>query len=142
MKEDFFNKINYSASNEDSESERIALSLTSEDTVLCITGSGARSLDLLVDSPKEIVSMRFQSSSKNFLLELKIAAFKSLTYDELMEFLGVRSSENRVVMFDQLKTQLSADALNFWQKHNHLIKAGVLYCGTWERLLKKMLKVL
>ena len=62
MKEDFFNKINYSASNEDSESERIALSLTSEDTVLCITGSGARSLDLLVDSPKEIVSIDFRQS--------------------------------------------------------------------------------
>lgn len=139
MKSAFFSKINYSSSNEDSESERLALQLNSEDTVLCITGSGARSLDLLIDSPKEIVSIDF-NPAQNFLLELKIAAFKSLTYDQLMEFLGVRTSENRVIMFDQLKLHLSAKALDFWQKHTHLIQAGVLYCGTWERLLKKMLK--
>lgn len=139
MKNDFFSKINYSASNEDSESERLALCLNSEDTVLCITGSGARSLDLLVDSPKEIVSIDF-NPAQNFLLELKMAAFKTLTHDELMEFLGVRSSEVRAAMFDKLKTHLSAGALDFWQKRMNLIQAGVLYCGTWERLLKKILK--
>ena len=119
MKDDFFNKINYSASNEDSESERLALRLNSEDTVLCITGSGARSLDLLVDSPKKIVSIDF-NPAQNFLLELKMAAFKALTYDELMEFLGVRSSEVRLVMFNKLKAHLSPNALDFWQKRMKL----------------------
>lgn len=139
MREDFFNKIIYSSSNEDSESERLALSLNNEDSVLCISGSGARSLDLLVDSPKEIVSIDF-NPAQNFLLELKIAAFKTLTYDELLEFLGVRSSEDRIILFDQIKKHLSTNALDFWQKRMKLIKDGVLYCGTWERLLNKMLK--
>jgi S-adenosylmethionine-diacylglycerol 3-amino-3-carboxypropyl transferase len=139
MKEDFFSKIVYSSSNEDSESERLALQLNNEDSVLCITGSGARSLDLLVDSPKEIVSIDF-NPAQNFLLELKIAAFKTLSYDELLEFLGVRSSEDRIILFDKIKKHLSTNALDFWQKRMKLIKDGVLYCGTWERLLNKMLK--
>lgn len=139
MKEDFFSKIIYSSSNEDSESERLALQLNKEDSVLCITGSGARSLDLLIDSPKEIVSIDF-NPAQNFLLELKIAAFKSFNYDELLEFLGVRSCEDRIIMFDKLKKHLSANTLDFWKKRMNLIKDGVLYCGTWERLLNKMLK--
>lgn len=138
MKNDFFSHINYSASNEDSESERLALQLNSDDSVLCISGSGARPLDLLVDSPKEIISIDF-NPAQNFLLELKIAAFKSLTYTELLEFLGVNEGQNRLVLFDKVKTHLSEEALSFWQKKKSLIRTGVLYCGTWERLLKKML---
>lgn len=139
MNKSFFNKIIYSSSNEDSETELKSLLLNSEDSVLCITGSGARSLDLLVDSPKEIVSIDF-NPAQNFLLELKIAAFKTLTYDELIEFLGIRSCEDRIIYFDQLKIHLSSNALVFWQKNLSLVKAGVLFCGTWERLLNKMLK--
>lgn len=139
MSNRFFEKINYSASNEDSESERIALQINPEDTVLCITGSGARSLDLLIDSPKQIVSIDF-NASQNHLLELKIAAFKTLSYEEMLSFFGVRTATNRLETFKRLESLLSNEANAFWSVNLKDIERGIIYCGTWEKLLKGMLR--
>ncbi|WP_299455374.1 DUF3419 family protein [uncultured Microscilla sp.] len=136
----FFTKINYSASNEDSESEQQALQLTSNDTVLCISGSGARSLDLLVDTPKKIVSIDF-NPAQNYLLELKIAAYRALSYKAFARFIGLQPCGKRVATYQQLTPFLSAQAQAFWGKQPKHIKNGVLYCGTWERLLKNMLRL-
>lgn len=84
--EKFFEKINYSACNEDSRSEIEALNINENDVILCITASGARSLDLLVKNPKKIVSIDF-NKTQNFLLSLKIAAYQGLNYDEFLSFL-------------------------------------------------------
>lgn len=136
----FFTKINYSASNEDSESERKALDLKNSDTVLCITGSGARSLDLLVDLPQKIISIDL-NPSQNFLLELKIAAFRVLDYQEFGEFIGLHTSANRHLIYKKLQPLLSPEAGNYWQKRPKAIGNGILYCGTWEKLLRGMLKL-
>lgn len=139
MVNSFFKEIIYSSSNEDAESERKALNINANDVILCITGSGARSLDLLVDSPKKIISIDF-NETQNFLLELKIAAFKVLNYDDLILFLGIGSSMDRIQIFNRLKPQLSDKAIAFWTQNLHHIKSGPLYCGKWERILKALLR--
>jgi S-adenosylmethionine-diacylglycerol 3-amino-3-carboxypropyl transferase len=140
MTTDFFDKINYSASNEDSESERKALMINENDVVLCITGSGARSLDLLVDSPLKIISIDL-NKAQNLLLELKMAAFKSLDYDEFTAFIGLNPSTERLETYQKLLPFLSEEADKYWQKNSKLIEKGVLYCGTWERFLAVMQKL-
>lgn len=138
MSNHFFNKINYSASNEDSESERRALQLEPHDVVLCISGSGARSLDLLVDSPRKIISIDF-NPTQNYLLALKLAAYRGLDYEAFARFIGLQPCGKRAATYQQLQPSLSAQAQAFWDKHPAYIKNGVLYCGTWERLLRSML---
>jgi S-adenosylmethionine-diacylglycerol 3-amino-3-carboxypropyl transferase len=140
MNNNFFNKINYSACNEDSESERQALQLTTEDVVLCITGSGARPLDLLIDHPQKIISVDF-NAAQNHLLSLKIAAYHALTYEEFCEFLGLQVSSDRQKVFEKLKPRLSEAQKVYWEKNYQLIEQGVLYCGTWEKLLLGMNKM-
>lgn len=140
MKNSFFKEIIYSSSNEDSESERRALKIIPSDIVLCITGSGARSLDLLVDSPKKIISIDF-NETQNHLLELKIAAYRELNYDELISFLGVNPSTERLHVFRKLKSHLSQKALDFWLENLHFVEEGVLYCGKWEKILHSMLRI-
>lgn len=135
----FFEKINYSACNEDSESERKALRLTSDDTVLCITGSGARPLDLLVDSPKKIISVDF-NATQNHILSLKIAAYKSLNYAEFKSFIGLENTLSRQDLYKKLTHVLSAEAKNYWNINFNLIESGLLYCGTWELFLRTMAK--
>jgi S-adenosylmethionine-diacylglycerol 3-amino-3-carboxypropyl transferase len=139
MSNHFFNKINYSASNEDSESERTSLQISERDVVLCITGSGSRSLDLLIDSPKKIISIDL-NPTQNFLLELKIAGYKSLTYVEFCEFIGLVDSNDRISIYQRIKDELSDEARIFWNEHKAFIRDGILYCGTWERILRQMLK--
>ena len=140
MGSSFFKEIIYSSSNEDSESERKALRINANDVILCITGSGARSLDLLVDAPKKIISIDF-NETQNFLLELKIAAFKVLNHEELIKFLGIDSSKDRLQVFNRLKPHLSENALAFWSKNLNYINQGVLFCGKWERILKALLRL-
>lgn len=139
MSKSFFEKINYSACNEDSESERAVLRLTYKDTVLCITGSGARPLDLLIDNPKSIISVDF-NSAQNHLLSLKIAAYKTLNYSEFCSFIGLTDDKNRKLLFEKLKPILTAEQQAFWDHNYALIEHGVLYCGTWEKLLIHMKK--
>ena len=140
MGKGFFNKINYSASNEDSESERHALAIQPDDIILCITGSGARSLDLLVDSPKKVVSIDF-NPTQNYLLELKIAAYKIFDYNDFAGFIGLKEADNRRQLFESLAPMLSQNALFFWRKHMKIILKGVLYAGTWERYQRGMRKI-
>jgi S-adenosylmethionine-diacylglycerol 3-amino-3-carboxypropyl transferase len=139
MNQNFFGKINYSASNEDSESERRSLTLNNNDTVLCITGSGSRPLDLLIDCPKKIISIDF-NKTQNFLLELKIAAYKSLSYAQFSAFIGLTHSSSRILTFEKIKHELTEKAMLYWTSNQQFLNRGVLYCGTWEKLLKQMLK--
>lgn len=139
MTNSFFEKINYSACNEDSESERKALRLTKKDTILCITGSGARPLDLLIDSPKKIISIDF-NATQNYLLALKIAAYKSLNYSEFKSFIGLDTNFSRQEIHKKVANLLSLEVKTYWDKHFNLIENGLLYCGTWESILRTMVK--
>jgi S-adenosylmethionine-diacylglycerol 3-amino-3-carboxypropyl transferase len=128
----FLETLNYSSSNEDSLSELRSLHIAEGDSVLCITGSGGRPLDLLIEKPAKIVSIDF-NPCQNFLLELKMVAIQQLEYQEFLEFMGIVSSQNREQTYKALRNTLSADARNFWDAHLSIIKRGVIYQGRWEK---------
>jgi S-adenosylmethionine-diacylglycerol 3-amino-3-carboxypropyl transferase len=133
----FLETLNYSSSNEDSRSEVKALRIGEGDSILCITGSGARTLDLLAESPKEIVSIDF-NPCQNFLLELKIHAIQHLEYEEFLEFLGVCSSQKRGHIYKTIRQSLSTDARKFWDSNSAMIENGVIYQGRWERYFHQL----
>src|SRR4051794_10856679 len=62
---------------EDARSELDALSIGASDRVLSVTGSGCRSLCLLIAGPKSLVSVD-PDPLRNYLLELKAAAIAEL----------------------------------------------------------------
>ena len=133
----FLEKINYSSSNEDSRSEIKALRISKNDFVLCITGSGARPLDLLIEKPKAIVSIDF-NSSQNFLLELKMKAMEGLEYEKYLQFLGIHSFSGRREIYKALRKALSEEAKNFWDEQIGMIEKGLIYQGSWEKYFKRM----
>jgi S-adenosylmethionine-diacylglycerol 3-amino-3-carboxypropyl transferase len=133
----FLETLNYSSSNEDSRSEVKSLRIGEKDSVLCITGSGARTLDLLIESPKEIVSIDF-NPCQNFLLELKIHAIKHFKYDKFLEFLGVIPSRKRGHLYNAMRQSLSIDARNFWDSNSAMIENGVIYQGRWEKYFHRL----
>jgi S-adenosylmethionine-diacylglycerol 3-amino-3-carboxypropyl transferase len=131
----FLQTLNYSSSNEDGNSEIRGLQLTEEDTVLCITGSGARTLDILTQTPATVVSIDF-NPCQNFLLELKMQAMQCLEYEEFLDFLGVCPSTNRNRVYRGLRQSLTAAARSFWDNHSTMIRKGVIYQGRWERYFR------
>ena len=133
----FLETLNYSSSNEDSRSEVKSLRIGAEDSALCITGSGARTLDLLIESPREIVSIDF-NPCQNFLLELKMQAIRHLEYEEFLEFLGVFPSRKRGHLYKTIRRSLSIDTRNFWDSNSAMIQNGVIYQGRWERYFHQL----
>jgi S-adenosylmethionine-diacylglycerol 3-amino-3-carboxypropyl transferase len=134
--EKFFQSINYASFHEDSNSERRALELTQSDRVLCLTGSGARPLDLLLDGPNEIIAVDW-NPAQSHLLELKLAVIKHLSYGDGMSFLGLRTSTSRESMYAGMRPLLSSAAKSFWDSNPLSIRRGIYFDGRWERFLRQ-----
>lgn len=124
-------RILYTTSDEDSWSELRALEVGNADHVLSVTGSGCRSLNLLLHEPVRLVSID-ANPLQNFLLELKIEAMRVLSHDEYLEFLGVRYSRSRLKTYFLIRGQLSSEARAFWDLNERVLGAGVLFCGAHE----------
>ncbi len=143
------NSIVYSNVWEDPELNRRALMIKAEDSVLSITSGGCNSLNLLLENPQKVVSID-ANPAQNHLLEYKIAAVKSFNYDEFLESLGVEfynkpskfSPDYRLDLYDRLRSELSADAKNFWDDNREIIKSGLIMCGKVEKFFKIYRKLL
>lgn len=133
----FNETINYSSSNEDTYSELEALEINGDDVVLAITGGGARVLDLLIAEPKKIIAVDI-NPHQNHLLELKMAAIKSLGYEKYAEFLGLRDCKERISLYRQIRSHLSPEARCFWDSQSKMLGKGVIYQGRWERYFKTL----
>lgn len=127
-----FDTINYSQCWEDSEILIEALNVDPDDKILSITSGGDNTLALLIASPNSIVSIDM-NALQNYLLELKIAAAVSLSYDEYLEFLGVTESNKRLDLYKRVNSKLSNAAQEWWAAHSADIEVGLINCGRFER---------
>src|SRR3989344_6663856 len=100
--------INYSQCWEDPEILIKAFDINTDDIVLSVTSGGDNTIALLLCSPKKIISIDL-NSAQNYLLELKLAAAKALSYNEYLSFLGVANSFNRRNLFLKVKPYLTSE---------------------------------
>jgi S-adenosylmethionine-diacylglycerol 3-amino-3-carboxypropyl transferase len=139
-----FRDILYAQCWEDPQMDRIAFDTKPGDTVLSITSGGCNALAFLLDDPAKVICLdmnRFQ----NYLLSLKISAFKKLSYDETLEFLGVRPSKRRCYLYERLKPVLSEEEQLYWNNKKADLNRGIIHCGKYERymhLLKNVFRIL
>jgi len=131
----FFSRLSYSFGNEDWKTEKRALKLKPEDQVLCITASGDRPLNLLFRNCKKIVCID-ANPIQNHLLCLKIAAMKSLNYQDYLAFLGVVPSEHRLKTLQKVMLKMNKETAHFWLQNKKMIQKGIIYQGAVERLTK------
>lgn len=129
----FFQKIIYSSSNEDGFSEMKALNITQNDVVLAITGSGARSLDLLIKSPKKVISIDF-NKTQNYLLRLKIIGYTYLNYEDFLVLMWIHNPEKSLEIFEKIKYYLDEESKSFFENNSYLFKKGIIYSGVWEKI--------
>ncbi|HEY9898644.1 MAG TPA: DUF3419 family protein [Pantanalinema sp.] len=130
----FFRAIGYSNCWEDPAILQEALRVEAGDVCFSITSGGCNTLSLLLHDPARVVALDF-NPSQNHLLRLKIAAFKALDHDGVLELLGVRPSLRRAELYAGLRSLLSDDARAYWDAHPKPIARGVLYAGRLERYL-------
>lgn len=138
----FFASLNYSSVNEDWRTEAAALSVTGRDSVLCVTGSGARPLDLLALGPRRVVAID-AGPAQSALLELKAAALRALPFEAYARFLGLAaaSRRERLGLLDAVEPSLRAATAAFWRERRGVVARGVLWAGRWERYFRRVARL-
>ena len=135
-----FKDILYAQCWEDPRIDREAFHITSDDVVFSITSGGCNALAFLLDNPQKVIALDM-NPQQNILLDLKISAFKALSYEELLEFMGVRESRDRFQLYERVRDFLQPGSTRYWDRQRKKIQRGVIHCGRYEsymRLLKRI----
>jgi S-adenosylmethionine-diacylglycerol 3-amino-3-carboxypropyl transferase len=126
---------------EDPSSDRRALAIKPGDTVTTISSGGCNTLTLLLDNPAKIYAMDI-NMSQSCLLELKISAVRHLDHEQLLAFLGLSPSEDRLKLFQRLAGDLTPEALAYWTANAEAVQEGVAYAGRYESFIGKFIRFL
>jgi S-adenosylmethionine-diacylglycerol 3-amino-3-carboxypropyl transferase len=119
---------------EDPESNHTALDIKSGDTIMAITSGGCNVLGFLLFDPAIIYSIDI-NRSQSYLRELKVIALKYLSYDEFVEFIGVKKSTRRAEFYKLFRKEMSKEALAFWDRNIVIVSKGLLMNGKYEHLI-------
>lgn len=106
-----------------------------EGRLLSIASSGDNALAMLTLNPEEVVAVDM-NPVQLACLDLRVAAFKTLSYEELLRFLGVLPSEDRFLVYETIHPLLSESSSRFWDRHPKYIVDGVIHCGKFEHYLR------
>lgn len=99
--------------------------------VLSIASAGDNALALLADGA-EVVAADL-SLAQLSCLELRCAAFRHLSYEGVLRFLGAQPALDRLATLEQLQGDLSPSAREFWKQHQTDVQNGVIHAGKMER---------
>ncbi|CAH1782939.1 unnamed protein product [Owenia fusiformis] len=130
-------RILFSMSLEDIRSIRHGLEIKSGDRVFTLASGGGNAITLLLDDPAEVVALDF-SIPQLHLAKLQSACIKYLSYQEFIDFVGVKNMEpeERVRIFNSIKGALEADVREYWNANTSDINQGIINCGDFEHRFK------
>jgi len=131
------NGIIYNVAWEDPRIDGELLQLGAGDRLLVLTTGGCNVLDRLLDGPEHIVAADL-NPAQNALLELRLAAARSLTHEQFFELFAC---SNRA-LFDsvyaaKVRPLLSASAAAHWDKHASFFD-DVMYAGAAGTLARAL----
>ncbi len=104
------------------------------EAVLAAAEGGDRVLRLLSARPKRIAVVD-RNPAQLHLLQLKLAALKSLAHADYLELMGHRPSRRRRALFQRLRWLLAKESDDFWLARLPVIDRGVAQQGEFERQL-------
>jgi S-adenosylmethionine-diacylglycerol 3-amino-3-carboxypropyl transferase len=104
------------------------------DVCLSIASAGDNTLALLGRSPARVIAID-RSRAQLSCLELRVAAFRALEHDEMLELVGSRISDRRPALYGRCRRLLSHDARDFWDRQPAAIARGIGGAGQFERYL-------
>jgi S-adenosylmethionine-diacylglycerol 3-amino-3-carboxypropyl transferase len=126
-----FSAIRYAQVWEDADVLLAGLDVQRGDVCLSIASAGDNALALLTKDPSRVIALDL-SPAQLFCLELRVAAFKTLSHAELLELVGSRASSRRTVLFDRCRPALGPAARAFWDGRRHRIEEGIGSLGKFE----------
>ena len=98
---------------------------------LSIASGGDNTLAILSRGPERVIAVD-GNPAQIACLELKVAAYRLLEYEEVRELLGSLPSRHREPLYRRLRPSLSTDARRFWDARPEAIRMGVGEAGKFE----------
>ncbi len=109
------------------------LAITPKDHVLMIASAGCNVLNLLLHEPRRIVAIDL-NPAQTALVELKLAAIRSLDHTAFLELLGLAPGRP-LVRYDSVRSLLSWEARGFWDSNIWMLAHGVERTGRLDRFI-------
>ena len=108
-----------------------ALDIQPGHVCLSIASGGDNTLAMLSCGPARVIAVD-RNPAQIACLELKVAAYRALEYEEMRELLGSLPSRRRERLYRRLRPSLSADARRYWDARPDAIAIGVGEAGKFE----------
>jgi len=134
----FNNSYIYAFTWEDPRVDQRILKIRSDDVVLAITSAGDNILHYLIEGNPKAIHAVDLNPTQNHLLELKLAAFSALPYEDIWKLFGLGQHENfGELLVNELSPHLSSRAFQYWFGHRRAFNpqsGGGLYETGQSRL--------
>jgi S-adenosylmethionine-diacylglycerol 3-amino-3-carboxypropyl transferase len=135
-----FDIIRYANCWEDADVLLPALAVREGGAYLSIASAGDNTLSLLHAKPSMVLAVDI-SATQLACLELRKAAFQSLAYEEVLQFIGVNPSTTRDRTYRLVRGRLSPLSRQFWDANPGIIAKGMIHCGKFERYFRLFRKM-
>ena len=126
-----FDRIRYAQCWEDADVLLKGLNVQEGDICAGIGSAGDNCLSLLTKNPKRVIAVDM-NPAQLACIELRVAAFKGLQHQELLELLGSRPSGRRRELYNQCRPHLSEENRRFWDANQQAIENGIGSAGKFE----------
>jgi len=130
----FEQRLSYAQCWEDPAILQAALQVGAEDDVLSICSAGDNSFALAIAGARSVTAIDL-SVPQLATAELKLAAIQAFPAEGVQTLLGLNAFGRRVHTYHQLREVLSERARQYWDRHEDVIRLGLLSQGKFERYL-------
>ena len=130
-----FSLIRYSQCWEDTEILLESLDISEKDVCFGILSAGDNVFSMLAENPEKVIALDI-SFPQIALAKLKREIFKNFDYEEMLEFMGVKNSSERIGMYEKIREKLEKDVRDYWDLNREAIETGVIHIGKFEKFFK------
>jgi S-adenosylmethionine-diacylglycerol 3-amino-3-carboxypropyl transferase len=103
--------------------------------ILSICSAGDNTFALLLSDPEIVVAADLNPVQLH-LFELKKAAITNLDQTEVLQFLGFKPHENRMLFFERIQKDMEEHAAAYWRANPDMIRKGVIHKGKFENYFR------
>jgi S-adenosylmethionine-diacylglycerol 3-amino-3-carboxypropyl transferase len=130
-----FDQIRYAQCWEDADVLLAAADISPTDTCLSIASAGDNTLALVGAGAKRVIAADL-SAAQIACLELRVAAYRTLTHAEFLALLGQTESGQRLKHYSRCRAQLTEPSRAFWDSRLQQVQSGIAQGGKFERYLR------
>lgn len=131
-----FDIIRYAQCWEDADILIEGLDVQSGDVCLSIASAGDNALAMLTKNPARVIALDLSPAQLECVV-LRVAAYKHLNYDELLQFMGSSPCGDRKSLFRKCQPSLSVQNISFWESRlSDVEKYGIAGVGKFEHYFR------